>query len=126
MFYFWSKLSKNLFYKYIIEIEVVSSLLYQIKLIFSLDKNTNNEVLNLINKFTNILKIEIEKENYLIKEFNEIYKNDSSKFPVKSKFNYKILKDLEKDYELNGNEIEYKEDEKIKEIDDIDELTKYI
>ena len=120
------KLTKNLFFKYVIENEVVSSLIYQIKLIFSLKKNSNNEILNLINKFTINLRAEIEKENYLIKIFNEIYKNDSSKFPEKEKFNFKEIKFLEKDYELNGNEIKYKEDEKIKEINDIDELTKYI
>ena len=120
------KLSKNLFYTYIIENEVVSSLIYQIKLIFSLNKNNNNEILNLINLFTVNLKLEIEKENYLINQFNEIYKNDSSKFPAKAKFNFKEIKDLEKNYKLNGNEIEFSEDEKIKEINDIDELTKYI
>ena len=33
---------------------------------------------------------------------------------------------MEKDYKLNGNEVEFKEDEKVKEIKDLDELVKYI
>ena len=39
---------------------------------------------------------------------------------------YKKIKDLEKDYKLNGDEIDFKEDEKVKEITDLDELAKYI
>ena len=47
------------------------------------------------------------------------------KIPQKEKFIFKEIKDLEKDYKLNGDEIEYVENKKIKK-KDLDELTKYI
>ena len=138
----------NVFYMYVTENEVVSSLLYQIKLIFELNANDNKDVLNLINKFTIDLKKIIEKDNkfnkiieeiyseeaflnvksslIFKKEYEEICKNGLMERPKKVKYNYQKIKDLERDYKLNGDEIEYQEDEKIKQITDIDELTKYI
>ena len=133
---------------YVTENEVVSSLLYQIKLIFELNANENKDVLNLINKLTIDLKKIIEKDNkfnkiieeiyseeaflnvksslIFKKEYEEICKNGLMERPKKVKYNYQKIKDLERDYKLNGDEIEYQEDEKIKQITDIDELTKYI
>ena len=92
------------------------------------------------------MKKEIKKKDDFDKKFYDIYNNPEFKerlpgfekeyeatdkygldeVPKKTKFVYKEIKDLEKDYKLNGDEIEYEEDEKIKEIKDIDELTKYI
>ena len=60
------------------------------------------------------------------KEYEAVDKYGIDKIPEKAKFIFKEIKDLEKDYKLNGDEIEYEEDEKIKEINDLDELTKYI
>ena len=147
-FYGIENLIDNIFYKYVIENEVVSSLLYQIKLIFELNIDDNKEVLNLIDKFTIEMKKNVEKDDKFNNKIEEIYSEkafirvkESSIFgkeyaeickyglkemPKKVTYNYQKIKDLEKDYKLNGNEIEYKEDEKIKQIADIDELTKYI
>ena len=153
MYFIWGieNLTENLFYRYVIENEVVSSLLYQIKLIFKLNLY-NKDVLDLIDKFTIEMKNEIDQKeieqkenNYnnkidkiynhpefterfpnFKKEYDEIDKYGLNKIPKKAEYIYKDIKDLEKDYKLNGDEIEYEEDEKIKEIKDIDELTKYI
>ena len=144
-FYGIETLTDNIFYMYVIENEVVSTLLHQIKLVFDLNKN-DKEVLDFINKFTVEMKKEIKKKDDFDKKFYDIYNNPEFKerlpgfekeyeatdkygldeVPKKTKFVYKEIKDLEKDYKLNGDEIEYEEDEKIKEIKDIDELTKYI
>ena len=138
-------ISEYIFYKYVIENEVVSTLMRQIKLIFELNLN-NKEVMDFINKFNVELKNEVEnnikfkekieelysKEDemryvkFFKQEYEEICKYKLNEIPKKAKFIYKEIKDLEKDYKLNGDEIEYEEDEKIKEITDIDELTKYI
>ena len=139
-------LAENIFYDYIIENEVVSSLLYQIKLIFE-NYSDDKHVINMINKFTIKNKKDLKQEGYkkvkidiyskkdyddnvygmIIKEFDEIikFKMDIN-IPKKINYIYKEVKDLERDYNLNGGEIEFKEDEKIKEIKDLDELTKYI
>ena len=71
--------------------------------------------------FTSVKEIPMFK-----KEYDEICKYGLKEMPKKVKYNYQKIKDLERDYKLNGDEIEYKEDEKIKQITDIDELTKYI
>ena len=60
------------------------------------------------------------------KEYDEIIKYGLKEKPKKVTYNYQKIKDLERDYKLNGDEIEYEEDQKIKQITDIDELTKYI
>ena len=116
----------NIFYNYVIENEVVSTLLFQIKMIFNLNENGDKEVLELIRKFTQYLKNEVEKDNSINENFKELYDNDETKYPKKAQFNFREIKDLEKDYQIYGNEIDFEEDEKIKEIKDIDELTKYI
>ena len=115
-----------IFYNYIIENEVVSTLLFQIKMIFNLNENDEKEVLEFIKKFTQDLKNEVEKDDSINENFKELYGNDETKFPKKAQFNFREIKDFEKDYPIYGNETEFKEDEKIKEIKDIDELTKYI
>ena len=139
-------LAENIFYEYVIENEAVSSLLYQIKLIFK-NYSGDKHVINMINKFTIENKKDLKQEEYkkvknniyskkeyadgvyamIIKEFDEIikFKMDIN-IPKKINYNYKEVKDLERDYNLNGGEIEFKEDEKIKEIKDLDELAKYI
>ena len=144
-FYGIDNLIENIYYKYVIENEVVSSLLHQIKLIFELYSN-NKEVLDFINKYTVEMKNEIDKKEDFNKKLDDIYNHPEfterfpefekeyeavdkygiDKIPEKAKFIFKEIKDLEKDYKLNGDEIEYEEDEKIKEINDLDELTKYI
>ena len=48
IFYGIDNLIDNIFYMYVIENEVVSSLLYQIKLIFELNADDNKDVLNLL------------------------------------------------------------------------------
>ena len=149
MFFFYGieNLIDNIYYRYVIENEIVSSLLHQIKLIFKLNLNINNkEVLDFINKFTIEMKNEIEKNDDFNNKIDDIYNHPEfserlpgfekeyeavdkfgiDKIPEKAKFIFKEIKDLEKDYKLNGDEIEYEEDEKIKEINDLDELTKYI
>ena len=135
----------HIYYRYVIENEVVSSLLHQIKLIFSLNKN-DTEVLDFINKYTIEMKKELSKKDDFDKRVDDVYHNPEfdrrlpgfeqeyeatdkynlDEIPKKVKFVYKEIKDLEKDYKLNGDVIEYEEDEKIKEMKDIDELTKYI
>ena len=60
------------------------------------------------------------------KEYVEIDKFNLDKIPAKVKYVYKDIKYLEKDYKLNRDENEYEEEEKIKEIKDLDELAKYI
>ena len=144
-FYGIDTLIDNIFYMYVIENEVVSTLLHQIKLVFEFNKD-DKEVLDFINKFTVEMKTKIEKKDDFDKKFYDIYNNPEFKerlpgfekeyeatdkygldiVPKKIQFIYKEIKDLEKDYKLNGDKIEYEEDEKIKEIKDIDELTKYI
>ena len=135
----------NIFYNYVIENEVVSSLLFQIRLIFDKFSSNNKEVVDFINKFTIELKNDLNRDKYekkiddiynnpefkervpgFEKEYDEIDKYNLDIMPQKVKYIYKEIKDLEKDYKLNGDEIEYEEDEKIKEIKDLDELTKYI
>ncbi len=144
-FYGIENIIDNIYYKYVIENEIVSSLLHQIQLIFKLNLN-NTEVLDFINKFTVEMKNEIKKKEDFEKKIDDIYNHPEfpkrfpgfekeyeavdkygiDKIPEKAKFKFKEIKDLEKDSKLNGDEIEYEEDEKIKEIKDIDELTKYI
>lgn len=51
-----NNLAQNIFYQYVIENEVVSSLLYQIKLIFE-KYSEDKDVVDFINKFT----VEIKK-----------------------------------------------------------------
>ncbi len=144
-FYGIDNLLNYIFYRYVIENEVVSSLLHQIKLIFKLNKD-DTEVLDFINKYTFEMKNELDKKDDFDKKVDDVYnhpefnkrlpgfeqeyeatdKYNLDEIPQKVKFVYKDIKDLEKDYKLNGDEIEYEEDEKIKEMKDIDELTKYI
>lgn len=116
----------DIFYKYVIENEVVSTLLFQIKMIFNLNENEDKEILDFIKMLTQDLKNKVEQKNLLDESFKEFYNNDETKYPKKAQFNFKEIKDLEKDYQINENENEFEEDEKIKEIKDIDELTKYI
>ena len=137
-------LSGNIFYKYVIENEVVSSLLYQIKLIFEYNSD-DKEVINFINKYAIDIKKDLKQDEYekkiddiynhpefnirvegFYQEYAEIDKYKLDIFPKKVNYVYKKIKDLEKDYKLNGDEIEYKEDEKVKEIKDLDELAKYL
>ncbi len=103
--------------------------------------------MNLINKFTIENKKELKQKEYynkikdiysmkeydervyamIFKEFEEVIKfklNDE--IPKKINYEFKEVKDLEKDYKLNGDEIEFKEDEKVNQIKDLDELVKYI
>ena len=138
--------AENIFYEYVIENEAVSSLLYQIKLIFQ-NYSEDKHVVNLINKFTIENKKELKQKEYynkikdiysmkeydervyamIFKEFEEVIKfklNDE--IPKKINYEFKEVKDLEKDYKLNGDEIEFKEDEKVNQIKDLDELVKYI
>ena len=151
MYFFFhgiDNLIDNIFYMYVTENEVVFSLLYQIKLIFELNPDDNKDVLNLINKLTIEMKKSVEKDNKFIKTLEEVYTeselisvtgsplfkkeyDEICKYGLKEKpkkviYNYQKIKDLERDYKLNGDEIEYEEDAKIKQITDIDELTKYI
>ena len=144
-FYGVEKLSENIFYEYVTKNEVVSTLLYQIKLIF--EKNSeDNDVINFINNFTIGITKDLKKDEYDKKidniyhhpEFNErcyqifaqeyeaIDKYNLDIIPKKINYVYKEVKDLEKDYKLNGDEPEIQEDEKVKEIKDLDELVKYI
>ena len=139
------KVSENIFYEYVIQNEVVSTLLYQIKLIF--EKNSEDkDVINFINNFTIEIKKDLKKDDYDIKiddiynhpefgervyqifaqEYEAIDKDKLDTIPMKINYVYKEVKDLEKDYKLNGDEIEIQEDEKVKEIKDLDELVKYI
>ena len=141
-----SDLVDIIFYKYVIENEVVSTLLYQIKLIFE-TYCKNKEVVEFINKYSIEKKKGLNFNEYekkindiynnpefngkriydgFKKEYDEIDKFNLDKIPAKVKYVYKDIKDLEKDYKLNGDEIEYEEDEKIKEMKDLDELAKYI
>ena len=140
-----NNLAENLFYKYVIENEVVSSLLYQIKLIFE-KYSDDKDVVNFINKYTIDIKKDLKQEEYddkindvynnpefskriyegFDKEYDEIDKYNLDTIPKKVNYVYKEIKDLEKDYKLNGDEIEFQEDEKVKEINDLDELVKYI
>ena len=120
--------------------------MYQIKLIFETYCN-NKEVVEFINLFTIEKKKGLKFDEYekkindiynnpefngkriydgFKKEYDEIDKFNLDKIPTKVKYLYRDIKDLEKDYKLNGDEIEYEEDEKIKEMKDLDELTKYI
>ena len=151
MYFFFhgiDNLIDNIFYMYVTENEVVFSLLYQIKLISELNPDDNKDVLNLINKLTIEMKKSVEKDNKFIKTLEEVYTegplisptgkpffkkeyDEICKYGLKEKpkkviYNYQKIKDLERDYKLNGDEIEYEEDAKIKQITDIDELTKYI
>ena len=141
-----SNLVDIIFYKHVIENEVVSTLLYQIKLIFETYCN-NKEVVEFINLYTIEKKKGLKFDEYekkindiynnpefngkriydgFEKEYDEIDKFNLDKIPTKVKYLYRDIKDLEKDYKLNGDEIEYEEDEKIKEMKDLDELAKYI
>ena len=141
----FDNLADIIFYKYVIENEVVSSLLYQIKLIFE-KYSDDKDVVNFINNFTIEIKKELKQEEFE-KKLNDIYDNpefpkkvyeifaqeyeaiDKYKLdfiPKKINYEFKKVKDLEKDYKLNGDEVEIQEDEKIKEIKDLDELVNYI
>ena len=144
-FHGFNNLVETIFYKYVIENEVVSSLLYQIKLVFE-NYSDDKDVVNLINKFTIEDKKELKQEEYdnkindiffhsefnervyhmFSKEYEEIDKFNLDIIPTKIKYVYKEVKDLERDYKLNGDEIEFKEDEKVKQIKDLDELVNYI
>ena len=144
-FYNFNDLAEMLFYKYVIENEVVSSLLFQSKLVFE-NYSDEKDVINLINKFIIENKKELNQEGYDNKindiyfkpEFNErVYEMFSKEYkaidkykldniPTKINYVYKEIKDLERDYKLNGDEIEFKEDEKVKQIKDLDELVNYI
>ena len=144
-FHGFNNLVETIFYKYVIENEVVSSLLYQIKLVFE-NYSDDKDVVNLINKFTIEDKKELKQEEYdnkindiffhpefnervyqiFSKEYDEIDKFNLDIIPTKIKYVYKEVKDLERDYKLNGDEIEFKEDEKVKQIKDLDELVNYI
>ena len=144
-FYGFNNIVETIFYKYVIENEVVSSLLYQIKLVFE-NYSDDKDVVNLINKFTIEDKKELKQEEYdnkindiffhpefnervyqiFSKEYDEIDKFNLDIIPTKIKYVYKEIKDLERDYKLNGDEIEFKEDEKVKQIKDLDELVNYI
>ena len=138
-------LAENIFYKYVIENEVVSTLLYQIKLIFE-KYSEDKDVGNFINMLTVEMKKNLKQEEYekklddiynhpefterfyeeFAKEYEEIDKYNLDIIPKKINYVHKEIKDLEKDYVLNGDEVEFQEDEKVKEIKDLDELVNYI
>ena len=102
--------------------------------------------MNFINKYTIDIKKDLKQDEYekkindiynnpefdkrvdglFHKEYEEIDKYNLDIMPTKVNYVYKKIKDLEKDYKLNGDEIDFKEDEKVKEITDLDELAKYI
>ena len=144
-FHDFNDLVEIIFYKYVIENEVVSSLLFQIKLLFE-NYSEEKDVINLINKFTIENKKELNQEGYdnkindiyfkpefnervyemFAKEYKAIDKYKLDNIPSKINYVYKEVKDLERDYKLNGDEIEFKEDEKVKQIKDLDELVNYI
>ena len=150
LFYFFfhgvDTFTENIFYKYVIENEVVSSLLYQIKILFEQYSVDDKDVVNFINKYTIDIKKDLKQDEYekkindiynnpefdkrvdglFHKEYEEIDKYNLDIMPTKVNYVYKKIKDLEKDYKLNGDEIDFKEDEKVKEITDLDELAKYI
>ena len=73
-FYGIDTLVDNIFYMYVIENVVVSTLLHQIKLVFELNKN-DKEVLDFINKFTVEMKEKIKKKDDFDKKFYDIYNN---------------------------------------------------
>ena len=148
LYFFYSginNLAENIFYKYVIENEVVSSLLYQIKLIFE-KYSDDKDVIIFINNFTIEMNKELKQEEFekklddiynhpefpkrvyetFAQEYKAIDKYKLDIIPKKINYEFKKVKDLEKDYKLNGDEIEIQEDEKIKEIKDLDELVNYI